>query len=269
MEKKVRFTLRVTALTATFALSAAIPGLATPGDGNGNGPPPAPPGQAKSESAPPGQAKTESDQTGQAKTESHQTGRGANTAGPYDPSGVGQPSGNGNSTSNNGQRPCAGCVGKADAKNPPGQLPGGGDANRGYECDENQGVGKTNPAHSGCTSTTSTPPNGDTPPRRDNPDGGDTPPRGDTSGSGNPPAGTSSPDGAVLGDRASGLASDDASSPAQPSEGSSSPTGAEPRLKSAARLPFTGLDLIGIALVGGLALLAGAAVRRRVGALGL
>jgi hypothetical protein len=84
---------------------------------------------------------------------------GANdtSAGPYDPdpadpgaSGVGQPSGNGKSTENSGKRPCAGCVGKADYKNPPGQLPDGSDHNKGYECDENQGVGKMNPAHSGC-----------------------------------------------------------------------------------------------------------------------
>ena len=43
--------------------------------------------------------------------------------------------------------------GKADAKNPPGQAPDGSDSNKGYECDENQGVGKTNPAHSGCSRT--------------------------------------------------------------------------------------------------------------------
>ena len=82
------------------------------------------------------------------------SGSGANVSGPYDPNGVGLPSGNGRSESNNGNRPCAGCVGKADAKNPPGQLPGGNDSNRGYECDENQGIGKTNPAHSRCSPTT-------------------------------------------------------------------------------------------------------------------
>ena len=82
---------------------------------------------------------------------------GANETGPYDPSGVGLPSGNG-SEDNNGKAPCAGCVGNADAKNPPGQMPNGGDANAGYECDRNQGVGKTNPAHSGCTSVATTPP---------------------------------------------------------------------------------------------------------------
>ena len=64
----------------------------------------------------------------------------------YCPSGVGQPSGTGNATN----QPAAGTVGNADAKNPPGQAPDGSDSNKGYECDENQGVGKTNPAHSGC-----------------------------------------------------------------------------------------------------------------------
>ncbi len=79
---------------------------------------------------------------------------GANVSGPYDPNGVGNPSGNGNSGDNNGNRPDAGTVGNADDKNPPGQQPGGNDHNKGYECDENNGVGKTNPAHSGCTTTT-------------------------------------------------------------------------------------------------------------------
>jgi hypothetical protein len=66
--------------------------------------------------------------------------------GSYCPSGVGQPSGNGNATN----QPAAGTKGKADYKNPPGQYPDGSDDNKGYECDDNQGVGKTNPAHSGC-----------------------------------------------------------------------------------------------------------------------
>ena len=90
---------------------------------------------------------------------SSQDGGANSTLGPYDPnptdpgaSGVGQPSGNGKSTDNNGNRPCAGCVGKADYKNPPGQLPDGSDHNKGYECDKNEGVGQMNPAHSGCES---------------------------------------------------------------------------------------------------------------------
>ena len=78
-------------------------------------------------------------------------GGGANQSpGPYDPNGCGLPSGNGKSTNNNSSKPCAGCVGNADAKNPPGQYPNGSDPNAGYECDRNQGVGQTNPAHTGC-----------------------------------------------------------------------------------------------------------------------
>ena len=50
-------------------------------------------------------------------------------------------------------KPCAGCVGKADNKNPQGQMPNADeDGNRGYECDDNQGVGQGNPAHTGCAS---------------------------------------------------------------------------------------------------------------------
>jgi hypothetical protein len=47
-----------------------------------------------------------------------------------------------------GGKPCAGCVGNADDKNPPGQFPN--DPNAGYECDRNQGIGQGNPAHSPC-----------------------------------------------------------------------------------------------------------------------
>jgi hypothetical protein len=71
---------------------------------------------------------------------------GANTSGAYDPSGVGLPSGNGVATT----QPAAGTVGNADDKNPPGQAPDGSDGNNGYECDGNQGIGQTNPAHTGC-----------------------------------------------------------------------------------------------------------------------
>ena len=76
--------------------------------------------------------------------------------GAYCPSGVGLPSGNGNGGSDNSNKPCAGCVGSADDKDPPGQADDGSDHNNGYECDGNSGVGKTNPAHSGCQPTTTT-----------------------------------------------------------------------------------------------------------------
>ena len=77
------------------------------------------------------------------------TGHGANQGSAYDSTCDGSPSGNGNGTG--GTKPCAGCVGNADDKNPPGQMPGGSDHNNGYECDGNSGVGRTNPAHTGCT----------------------------------------------------------------------------------------------------------------------
>ena len=68
------------------------------------------------------------------------------------------PNGNGGGAAHG--KPCTGCVGNADDKNPPGQSkvgPGGADHNKGYECEnprwqgKNNGVGKGNPAHSGCT----------------------------------------------------------------------------------------------------------------------
>jgi len=66
----------------------------------------------------------------------------------------GSASQNGNGDGNANGKPCAGCVGNADNKNPQGQAPDGSDPNSGYECDTNNGVGKTNPAHSGCQQTT-------------------------------------------------------------------------------------------------------------------
>lgn len=73
--------------------------------------------------------------------------------GPYCSTRDGAPSLNGNGNGNAYGKPCAGCVGRADNKNPQGQKPGGSDHNAGYECDSNKGIGKTNPAHTGCTST--------------------------------------------------------------------------------------------------------------------
>lgn len=51
-------------------------------------------------------------------------------------------------------KPCDGCVGNADDKQPPGQS--ANDKNNGYECDGNHGIGQGNPAHSPCPTTTST-----------------------------------------------------------------------------------------------------------------
>lgn len=75
---------------------------------------------------------------------------GANTTGPYDPT-PSTPSANGNGKGHAYGRPAAGSVGNADTKNPPGQLPGPQDNNKGYECDLNSGIAKGNPAHTGCS----------------------------------------------------------------------------------------------------------------------
>src|SRR3954452_20905390 len=73
--------------------------------------------------------------------------------GPYCSTRDGSASGNGNGGGQAVGKPCAGCVGKADNKNPKGQMPNGSDNNAGYECDRNHGIARTNPAHTGCTST--------------------------------------------------------------------------------------------------------------------
>lgn len=72
--------------------------------------------------------------------------------GPYCSTRDGSPSQNGNGNGNANGKPCAGCVGKADNKNPQGQKPNGSDGNNGYECDGNNGIGKSNPAHTACRS---------------------------------------------------------------------------------------------------------------------
>jgi LPXTG-motif cell wall-anchored protein len=73
--------------------------------------------------------------------------------GPYCSTRDGSPSANGNGNGQATGKPCAGCVGRADNKNPHGQYPNGSDHNAGYECDRNHGVGRGNPAHTGCEQT--------------------------------------------------------------------------------------------------------------------
>src|SRR3954453_2703176 len=72
----------------------------------------------------------------------------------------GSPSGNGNGGGKATGKPCAGCVGKADNKNPKGQFKDGSDHNAGYECDRNHGIGRSNPAHTGCKPPVTTCPAG-------------------------------------------------------------------------------------------------------------
>ena len=78
--------------------------------------------------------------------------------GPYCSTRDGSPSMNGNGNGAATGKPAAGSVGKADNKNPPGQMPDGSDHNKGYECDSNHGIGRSNPAHTGCTRLVVDPP---------------------------------------------------------------------------------------------------------------
>lgn len=74
---------------------------------------------------------------------------------PYKSTRDGSASGNGNGNGAANGKPCAGCVGRADNKNPAGQQPGPQDHNNGYECDGNHGIARGNPAHTACTSGSS------------------------------------------------------------------------------------------------------------------
>lgn len=81
----------------------------------------------------------------------------------YDSTCDGSPSQNGNGGGNANGKPCAGCVGAADNKNPKGQMPNAEeDGNNGYECDGNRGVGQGNPAHSACEPYSGAAPRGNT-----------------------------------------------------------------------------------------------------------
>jgi LPXTG-motif cell wall-anchored protein len=72
--------------------------------------------------------------------------------GPYCSTRDGSASHNGNGGGTATSEPCAGCAGKADNKNPHGQMPDASDANAGYECDTNHGIARGNPAHTACVS---------------------------------------------------------------------------------------------------------------------
>jgi hypothetical protein len=173
--------------------------------------------------------------------------QGANQTGPYDPTPTSEapcPNNQGN-----GNAPCNGTVGNADDKNPPGQQPGGSDNNKGYECDGNNGVGNDggNPAHTGCT----TPSSSDT--------GGD---NGGNGGNGGGVDNSTSPTGEVLGETlvaplpgspASGdVAGETVTAPAVQATAATSP----------GQLAFTGPGTLTIALaiVGALMLLFGLAL---------
>src|SRR5689334_5823931 len=127
-------------LLMTISLGVGGSASADPGNGNGNGA-----GNGTASAAAPVKAQASS----------HETAGTAGTSGDVSSPKNGDPKGTGGGRATG--KPCAGCVGKADNKNPPGQYKDGSDHNAGYECDRNQGIGKTNPAHTGCTTSSGTP----------------------------------------------------------------------------------------------------------------
>ena len=154
-----RVTIPLVVVGATLALEVA-PALADPGNGNGNPNPPGqsdPPGNgngAAAAHATNGNSGTFGSPTSPQPIQHPGNQNGANAnPGPYSSTRNGAPSLNGNGNGAAVGKPCAGCVGKADNKNPPGQFPNGSDPNAGYECDTNNGIGQTNPAHTGCVSS--------------------------------------------------------------------------------------------------------------------
>ena len=186
---------------------------------------------------------------------------GANTTSPTNPyrsTRNGAPSLNGSGNGNATGRPCAGCVGKADNKNPHGQQPNGTDHNAGYECDRNQGIGRTNPAHTGCVSGSTSPPTTSphSPPTT-RPNGPPTTPPGSppTTRPGSPP--TTHPGGPAT--LTPGLTPPPPphlsalveTLPPASAPGATSPVaGLGPAAASSGRLAFTGSDLIGEAAAG-------------------
>jgi hypothetical protein len=193
--------------------------------------------------------------------------------GPYCSTRDGSPSLNGNGVGNAIGKPCAGCVGKADNKNPPGQYPNGSDPNAGYECDRNHGIGRTNPAHTGCVSALTPTPVGVTPPSSTPPSS--TPPSGAHPPTA-PPSATVSPSGAAGGSPSGAVSGAETTGPSGTAQGSPGPgpAGGETEFTAAhqtvvratpsalTQLPFTGIDVRTVALLGLVLVAAGALLRR-------
>ena len=88
---------------------------------------------------------------GESSTQCENTHGGTGSGRVYDSTCDGAASKAGNGSGGAGGRPCAGCVGNADYKEPKGQLNDGDhDGNAGYECDGNNGLARSNPAHTAC-----------------------------------------------------------------------------------------------------------------------
>jgi hypothetical protein len=289
----VRFRLTVAAVAAASAcvLSLGVAGAMAAAGGNGSNSGGgsqaiATPGAGSQSTATSGPGNSSQGCDG---THHSDTGHGANQGGPYDNTCDGSPSGNGNGNGQATGKPCAGCVGNADDKNPKGQMPNGSDHNAGYECDRNHGIGRTNPAHTGCKTTTVTPPptgcaNPPCNPGGGNPGGGN--PGGGNPGGGNPGGGNPTPPGQqtvlgttqtgsapapaapqstpaprseVLGESEEGSAPASSTAPAETAPTSALRTRAAPASGS---LPFTGGDAVIVLLAGCMMLLTGFGLQR-------
>ncbi len=287
----MRFRLTTAAVaalvTCVLSLGAAAGAMAgAGGNGNGGGSQATATGGGSNSTATSGPGNSAQGCDG---THHSDTGHGANQGGPYDNTCDGSPSGNGNGNGQATGKPCAGCVGNADDKNPKGQMPNGSDHNAGYECDRNHGIGRTNPAHTGCRTTTQSPPppvcttpggcghgNECTTPGGCNPGGGKNPGGGNetppaqqavlgTQTSGSTPAPKTAPESttptpqqAVLGASENGSTKAPASSTAP---ASANETHAAPASASGS-LPFTGSDVLVVLLAGCLMLLTGFGIQR-------
>ena len=172
------------ALTTILWLTAATPALAHHRDGHDKGS--AGSGQTTTDD---GDRDTSAGKNGQPDPEptedteqasrgntSCENNAGKGSGGEYDSTcdgTVGRQGGGGNGK-------CAGCDGRADNKDPKGQSRN--DRNNGYECDNNGGIAKGNPAHSRCKAPPAPEEPGET-----CPDGRPMPPSGKCNKPGNPP----------------------------------------------------------------------------------
>lgn len=172
MVRRLKRLLISSAVLASFVLVGAPAAYADPGNGNSANAPghnknttrtQTPSNASQASTSSPGNSDHSQGNAGTSGTYNQpqpystadQNNTGANNTSPSNPyksTRDGSPSLNGNGNGQATGKPCAGCVGKADNKFPPGQAPNGTDRNAGYECDRNNGIGKTNPAHTGCVS---------------------------------------------------------------------------------------------------------------------
>ena len=156
------------ALTTMLWFAAATPALAA-GSGGGSGQTKKDQSAAGKNGQPDPEPTEDTEQASRGNT-SCENNAGKGSGGEYDSTCDGTVGRNGGG----GNGKCAGCDGRADNKDPKGQSRN--DHNNGYECDNNGGIAKGNPAHSRCKAPPEKP--DETPPPPTCPDGRPMPPSG-------------------------------------------------------------------------------------------